>query len=73
MPTEVTLDEQALLPRSLDFDEAITLLRSQDPELAEEPDGAISRNLGIAFWSHSVEAPRQITSVLIFAKGYYDD
>jgi hypothetical protein len=73
MPTEVTLDDRELVTHSLALDEAITSLRSYDSELAEEPDGVISRNLGIALWSNTVESPRKIGSVLIFVKGYYDD
>jgi hypothetical protein len=56
------------------FDEALKYLKSKDPQLDQEADGAISLALGISLYApHSAQDPNMpAESVLLFAAGYYD-
>ncbi|EIL95010.1 MULTISPECIES: hypothetical protein [Rhodanobacter] len=56
------------------FDEAVKYLKSRDPQLQREVDGAISLALGLSLYvpyaKDDPKAPAE--SVLVFAPGYYD-
>ncbi|MGS0996966.1 hypothetical protein [Rhodanobacter sp. UC4436_H3] len=56
------------------FDEAVKYLKSKDPQLEREVDGAISLALGISLYApHAAKDPKLPSeSVLVFAPGYYD-
>lgn len=58
----------------MSFDEALKYLRSKDPQLVHEADGAVSLALGISLYApHSARDPKiPAESVLLFATGYYD-
>jgi hypothetical protein len=65
-----TLDETCLTTAVLG--EAIERLRSFDPDLCVEPDGATSTKLGIGVWSSTGELDQPVTSAITFGPGYYD-
>lgn len=56
------------------FEQAVKYLKSKDPQLEREVDGAISLALGISLYApHAVNDPKlPPESVLVFAPGYYD-
>ena len=56
------------------FDQAVKYLKSKDPQLEREADGAISLALGISLYApHAAKDPKLPSeSVLVFAPGYYD-
>ncbi len=56
------------------FDAAVKFLKSKDPKLDQEADGAISLALGISLYApHAAKDPKAPPeSVLLFAAGYYD-
>jgi hypothetical protein len=68
-PSEPTLHGICLTTTSLSG--AIDVLRSLDPKLHVEQDGAISKKLGIGIWS-SGELDQPVESVITFGPGYYD-
>jgi hypothetical protein len=56
------------------FEQAVKYLKSKDPQLEREVDGAISLTLGISLYApHAAKDPKLPSeSVLVFAPGYYD-
>lgn len=70
VPSRPTLHGSALI--SVSMIAAVELLRSFDPEVRLEPDGAISIQLGIGVWSSTGEADQPVMSVITFGPGYYD-
>lgn len=56
------------------FEQAVKYLKSKDPQLEREADGAISLALGLSLYApHAAKDPKMpAESVLVFAPGYYD-
>jgi hypothetical protein len=70
-PASVLLGQDQLI--GVSFSKAQAALFARDPALSVEPDGAVSRAVGVGLWAPLAkdDSTAPVESVIVFVPGYY--